>query len=85
MGYRLHQSTLPDKLHLKTLTESYFDHVHPLRNLGFIHKPSFMKAIDQDTTVVEYGEAVLYLVCALGARYMQVSRNYSIVLANRLD
>ncbi|KAF4470504.1 Alkaline phosphatase [Fusarium albosuccineum] len=68
----LYQSTLPDKPHLKILAESYFNHVHPLRNLGFIHKPSFMKAIDQDTTGAEYGEAVVHLVCALGARYMQV-------------
>ncbi|RTE84055.1 hypothetical protein BHE90_001437 [Fusarium euwallaceae] len=70
----LHQSTLPEKCRLKTIAESFFNHVHPLRNLGFIHKPSFIKAIDQNTTVAEYGEAVVYLVCALGARYMPVPK-----------
>ncbi|PKS12422.1 hypothetical protein jhhlp_000628 [Lomentospora prolificans] len=70
----LYQSMLPDKSGLKLLAESYFSHVHSLRNLGFIHKPTFIRSIDQGTTAAEFGEAVLYLVCALGARYMLSSR-----------
>jgi len=69
---RLYQSTLPDKAGLKVLAESYFKHIHCLRNLGFIHKPAFIRSIDQGTTALEFGEAVLYLVCALGARYLCV-------------
>ncbi|RMJ15619.1 hypothetical protein CDV36_004684 [Fusarium kuroshium] len=34
-----------------------------------------MKAIDQNTTVAEYGEAVVYVVSALGARYMPVTKS----------
>ena len=54
--------------HLKILVEAFFARIHPLRSLGFLHKPTFMKALDQGQLSVEYGDAVIYVICALGAR-----------------
>lgn len=52
----------------KTLIKAYFNRSAPLRNLSFIHRPSFMKSLDQDSVVQDYGEPLLYVMCALGAR-----------------
>lgn len=68
--YRLFDSNLPGKVGMRIMAEYYFNHVHPLRTLGFIHKPTFMKAIDDGTATTDFGDAVVYLMCALAARYM---------------
>ncbi|OAA72310.1 Fungal transcriptional regulatory protein [Cordyceps fumosorosea ARSEF 2679] len=52
------------------LIKTYFNRSAPLRNLSFIHKPSFMKSLDQDSVVQDYGEPLLYVMCALGARHL---------------
>ncbi|KAJ4158380.1 uncharacterized protein LMH87_008909 [Akanthomyces muscarius] len=54
----------------KTLIKAYFNRSAPLRNLSFIHRPSFMKSLDQDSVVQDYGEPLLYVMCALGARHL---------------
>lgn len=67
---RLYSETLPDDYSLRhRLVESFFDRSHPLRCLGFIHKPSFMQSLDRDSVLQDYGQPVLYAMCALGARY----------------
>ncbi|KAH8901653.1 hypothetical protein GQ53DRAFT_708009 [Thozetella sp. PMI_491] len=60
----------PDKV--SSLVSAYFDHLHPRRCLGFIHKPSFMRSMDQGTLMEEYGEPLVLIVCALGA-YLQAA------------
>ncbi|EGX94456.1 Fungal transcriptional regulatory protein [Cordyceps militaris CM01] len=52
------------------LIKTYFNRSAPLRNLSFIHRPSFMKSLDQDSVVQDYGEPLLYVMCALGARHL---------------
>ncbi|OAA39556.1 Fungal transcriptional regulatory protein [Beauveria brongniartii RCEF 3172] len=54
----------------ETLIKTYFNRSAPLRNLSFIHRPSFMKSLDQDSVVQDYGEPLLYVMCALGARHL---------------
>lgn len=65
---RLSSNRLPEAGPLKILVESFFDHVHPLRCLGFLHKPSFLHALDQGIVSEQHSEALLYTICALGAR-----------------
>ncbi|KAL7275633.1 hypothetical protein RUND412_001419 [Rhizina undulata] len=53
---------------LRQLVDTYFSHIHPLRCLSFIHKPSFMRALEEKTIEKVYGEHVLLIMCALAAR-----------------
>jgi len=46
----------------------YFDRVHPLRCLAFIHKPSFMYSLDRESLLEEYDASLVDAMCALGAR-----------------
>ncbi|KAI1410536.1 fungal-specific transcription factor domain-containing protein [Hypoxylon sp. FL1857] len=61
---------LPKGRLLRAVIESYFAHVYPLRTLGFLHKPTFLRAIDNERASSEFGEPLLYIICALGARFM---------------
>lgn len=54
---------------MKTVVDSYFAHTHSLRVLEFVHKPTFMRALDRGEVLREYGEATVFHICALGARY----------------
>ncbi|TFB06916.1 hypothetical protein CCMA1212_001306 [Trichoderma ghanense] len=65
----LFADTLPqDALHLRALADKFFDRISTLRCLGFIHKPTFYQALDRGTLNEVFGEAVIYIVAALGAR-----------------
>ncbi|KAL6874322.1 hypothetical protein HDV57DRAFT_504481 [Trichoderma longibrachiatum] len=65
----LFADTLPhDALHLRSLADKFFDRISTLRCLGFIHKPTFYQALDRGTLNEDFGEAVIYIVAALGAR-----------------
>ncbi|KAF4441418.1 Regulator of drug sensitivity 1 [Fusarium acutatum] len=57
---------------LKTLTSVYFSRVATLRCLDFLHKPSFNHSLDKGSLVEEYGEAILYAICAHGARIKEL-------------
>ena len=62
---------LPEDLNLlRRLAEAFFDRVHPLRSLGFIHKPTFMQSLDQGRLFEEYGEGLLNIMFALSSRYV---------------
>lgn len=64
----MYEDTLPrDKDRRRMLFDIYFDRVHPLRCLGFIHKPSFMLAFDKGLVIEEFGAPLVHIVCALGA------------------
>ncbi|KAM0454348.1 hypothetical protein ACHAPV_008427 [Trichoderma viride] len=65
----IYSDTLPqDKFHLQALADLFFDRISTLRCLGFIHKPTFFQALDRGTLSEDFGEAVVYIVAALGAR-----------------
>ena len=59
---------LPDIDQIRALVEYYFLNIHPLRCFGFLHKPSFMRRIDSGDANYE-DDALLYIVCALGALF----------------
>lgn len=66
---RLFSEVLPDDPTLRLrLVEAFFDRSHPLRCLGFIHRPTFMQSLERDSVVQDYGQPLLYAICALGAR-----------------
>lgn len=66
---RLFADALPqDRFHLQSLADKFFDRISTLRCLGFIHKPTFYQALDRGTLSEDFGEAVIYIVAALGAR-----------------
>lgn len=72
-GRRLHATELPDGESLRTLVEEYFAHIHPLRCNGFVHKPSFMRRLDEDVDSCRQSESLLHIICALGAKYVNFS------------
>ncbi|KAF5700071.1 regulator of drug sensitivity 1 [Fusarium globosum] len=57
---------------LKTLTSVYFSRVATLRCLDFLHKPSFNHSLDKGSLIEDYGEAILYAICAHGARIKEL-------------
>jgi len=66
---RLLSKTPPqDPSRLRLLFDVYFERIHPLRCLGFIHKPLFLQALDRGTLLEEYGESLVWIVAACGAR-----------------
>ncbi|KAI8627871.1 fungal-specific transcription factor domain-containing protein [Xylariaceae sp. FL1651] len=67
----LMSSVLPDQARIRQLIDAYFVNVHPLRCLGFIHIPSFKQRLDlmdPNSSNLDHN-ALLYVVCALGARF----------------
>ena len=52
------------------LLSAFFDRVHPLRCLSFVHKPSFMYALDHGILEQEYEAPLVDAMCALGARQL---------------
>jgi len=70
----LYRKHLPDQGHIRGLVEQYFDNIHPLRCFGFLHKPSFIQRLDADRSSDREGDALLLVVCALGAIFSAVGR-----------
>jgi hypothetical protein len=60
---------LPEDEKVRILVESYFANVHPLRCFGFLHKPSFMQRLDAENGRGRDEDALLLIVCALGALF----------------
>ncbi|TPX11114.1 uncharacterized protein E0L32_007975 [Thyridium curvatum] len=69
----LYDARLPtEKSSLKKLIDLFFSRVHQLRCTGFIHPPSFMHSFDRGTLVEDYGDALIYIICAFGARCLYI-------------
>jgi hypothetical protein len=47
---------------------AYFERIHPLKCLAFVHKPSFMYSLDRGTLLEDYAAPLVDIMCALGAR-----------------
>ncbi|KAL7920929.1 hypothetical protein ACQKWADRAFT_297116 [Trichoderma austrokoningii] len=63
--------TLPKDHGLRLrLINAYFERNHYLRCLSFIHRPSFMQSLESASIAQDYGEPLLYVICALGARHI---------------
>ena len=63
---------LPDRHKTRLLVERYFANVHHLRCFAFLHKPSFLQKLDSDGNKMHEGNALLHIVCALGALFYAV-------------
>lgn len=77
---RLYSHTLPKDVTLqRRLICAFFDRSSSLRILSFIHRPSFWQSFDRDSVAQDYGEPLLYIMCAAGARHIyfdhQASQN----------
>lgn len=73
---RLFRGELPtEPVHLRVLFDLYFSRVHPRRCLGFIYRPAWMQSLDQGTLFGDFGEALVLIVCALGARCLSPTTN----------
>ncbi|KAF6814229.1 nitrate assimilation regulatory protein nira-like protein, partial [Colletotrichum plurivorum] len=64
-----------DPVHLRTLVETYFARIHPLRCLGFLYKPAWIDSARRGSFVVDHGEALVLVVCAFGARCISLASN----------
>ncbi|KAI1336578.1 hypothetical protein F5Y15DRAFT_393359 [Xylariaceae sp. FL0016] len=60
---------LPDKTKIQLLVSEYFDCMHSLRSFGFIHKSSYMQALDDDSKPGKPHDVLLHVLCALGAKF----------------
>jgi hypothetical protein len=68
-SYRLFATVLPPRAKLRGLLEAYFDNVHPVRVFAFVHRPSFMRMLEEGLLTEASDQALLYIMCALGARF----------------
>ncbi|KIX03800.1 uncharacterized protein Z518_07353 [Rhinocladiella mackenziei CBS 650.93] len=69
----LQSDRLPELKYVRDLVENYFAVFHPLRCFGFLHKPSFLQSLD-DGSATERDDALLHIVCSLGAKYVGSAR-----------
>ncbi|OQU94697.1 Fungal specific transcription factor domain-containing protein [Cladophialophora immunda] len=69
----LYKSQLPLRSKIRLLVKEFMENVYPLRCYAFIHKPSFMEKLDDDSTESQQGNALLLVVCALGAKFYALS------------
>jgi len=53
------------------LVKEYFENIHPLRCYAFIHRPSFIQRLEESSNEDHAGNGLLYVVCALGAKYVK--------------
>ena len=62
-------SELPTKGNLRSLLDAYFDNVHPVRVFAFVHRPTFMRMLEENLLNDSADRALLHIMCALGARF----------------
>ncbi|KAJ0415041.1 fungal-specific transcription factor domain-containing protein [Aspergillus carlsbadensis] len=60
---------LPHQAKVSVLVENYFAHIHPIRCFAFLHRPSFLRRVDEEISPGSSPSALLYIVCALGAQF----------------
>lgn len=54
------------------LVNIFFDRIHPLRCLGFIHRATFMHTLNSGNAIETYGEPLLLIILAFGAQISQL-------------
>ncbi|KAG5945343.1 hypothetical protein E4U60_005289 [Claviceps pazoutovae] len=57
---------------LRRVVEQYFANVHPLRCFAFVHKPSFMRQLDNGLSSDDES-ALLHIICAHGAKFLAMT------------
>ena len=78
-AHRLFAKQLPPKKQLHALLDAYFDNIHPIRVFAFEHKPSFIRILDEGQLEDASDQALLHIMCALGARFyaLDYSKSFS--------
>ncbi|KAL7934957.1 hypothetical protein V8C35DRAFT_279425 [Trichoderma chlorosporum] len=77
-------NTLPKDHGLRLrLINAFFNRSHHLRCLTFIHQPSFMQSLESASIAQDYGEPLLYAMCALGARHIYFDATLTLDSSNR--
>ncbi|KAL4868974.1 hypothetical protein BDV12DRAFT_208853 [Aspergillus spectabilis] len=71
----LTSSELPDKAKVAVLVDNYFTHIHPIRCFAFLHRPSFLRRVDEELAANATPTALLYIVCALGSQFYALECN----------
>jgi hypothetical protein len=66
---RLFAAQLPPRARLHALLDAYFNNVHPIRVFAFEHKPSFIRMLDEGQLTDPSDQALLHIMCALGAKF----------------
>jgi hypothetical protein len=72
----LQSPELPGIDRVKTLVDHYFSYIHPLRSFGFIHKPTFLQQIDSRDLSHSKHNALLHIICALGAKFVTLDHSH---------
>lgn len=67
-GTRLTSVSLPSYDRVLLLVEKYFQMIHPLRSFGFIHEPTFLQELEDQSSDERSQNMLLLIVCALGAK-----------------
>lgn len=75
---RLFMQQLPPKSKLHALLNAYFNNIHPIRVFAFEHKPSFMRMLDEGQLTDSSDQALLHIMCALGARFYALEHSESL-------
>jgi hypothetical protein len=70
---------LPDAEQIRVLVGQYFVNIHNLRCFAFIHKPSFMQILDDELAASYHLNALLYIICALGAQWVFCERTQYLI------
>ncbi|KAH4059922.1 hypothetical protein HBI80_035590 [Parastagonospora nodorum] len=65
----LFTAQLPPRARLHALVDAYFNNVHPIRVFAFEHKPSFIRMLDEGQLTDPSDQALLHVMCALGAKF----------------
>ena len=68
LPHRINARHLPSPQKITLLVEEYFNNVHPLRCYAFIHRPTFLQKLDKRSPNQHQDNALLHIICALGAQ-----------------
>lgn len=52
----------------RLLVMYYFDNFHPLRCFGFLHKPTFLRQMDENRRHQPQNDPLLQIISAIGAQ-----------------
>lgn len=69
---------LPSQPRLTSVLEAYFNNVHPIRVFAFIHKATFLRMLDEQIMTGTSEQALLLIMCALGARFYALDYHESV-------
>ncbi|CEJ81055.1 hypothetical protein VHEMI01206 [[Torrubiella] hemipterigena] len=73
----LSRSALPQQPELSLLIDTYFKVMHPVRCFGFIHRPSFMQKIEDQSEQDRNHNPLLLAVCAIAAKFVHNQQSIS--------